>query len=172
MGVVKKPAVAGPGWLPFDLLGNPVPPNKGLRGRNEHVPTAEKLELAIALYAERHSDKDVAAALGISEPTLRKHYFRHVRLKDARRNAAMLIKGRAVAKLHQLAFEEGKLGAVEKVLKRIDKSDQLALVERIKARPAAEAKVPALGKKEGALQNAAKAAGLFAKRTPPEALTH
>lgn len=160
----------GPGWLPFDLLGNPVPPNKGLPGRPQHVATAENLELAIQLYAERHTDGEVAAALGISEPTLRKGYFRDRRLKAARRNASMLVKGRAVAKLHHLAFVEGKLGAVEKVLKRIDKSDQAAISDRVIGRGKGEPKPALLGKKELQKQVAGQVGGKFAPRSAPPRL--
>lgn len=113
----EKPVGAGLGWFPFDLLGQPVPPNKGQVGRPQHAATAENLEIAIGLYAEGHSDADVAAALGISVPTLRAKYFSSPELKKLRRHARMVVKGKAVHALFK-AIEAGKVGAIDKVLRR------------------------------------------------------
>lgn len=110
----------GPGWLPFDLLGHPVPRNKGKRGRPQHAPTAENLEKAILLYAADRSDADVAAAIGITIPTLKQHYFSSLELQRARRNARMIVEGELLARLNRLSLA-GNVAATEKLLKRIDK---------------------------------------------------
>ena len=159
--------VHGLGWFPHDLLGHPVPANKGAKGRPQHAPTAEKLEIAIGLYAEGHGDRDVAAALGISVPTLRAHYFSHPELKALRRKARMVVKGRMVHALFK-AVEAGKVGAIDKVLKRLDRADQAELARRMaglqEERP--KPKPAPLGKKEAAVRAAKEVRGKFA---PPDA---
>lgn len=81
----------------------------------------------------------------------------------------MLVKGLAIAKLHELAFVQGKLGAVERVLKRLDKADQAALAESLTKR-GGTAKPVKLGKKEEAKLNANNAGSKFGARQPPPSL--
>ena len=111
----------GLGWFPTDLLGHPVPANKGQRARPQHAPTAENLEKAILLYATGRTDKEVAAALGITTPTLRKHYFSSPELKRIRLSARMVVEGQALYALAK-QVKEGKVAAIEKMLKLLDKS--------------------------------------------------
>ncbi|WP_100867094.1 hypothetical protein [Novosphingobium kunmingense] len=160
----------GPGWLPFDLLGQPVPPNKGCKGRPQHVPTAENLEKAVLLYAQRKSDADVAAALGISIPTLKEHYFSTRELQAIRRNARAFVEGELLARLNRDSLA-GKTGATEKLLKRLDKAGLAALGERIKDRGKADKAKP-LGKKEAQKQAAGEVKGRFAPRQAPPQLIH
>lgn len=109
------------GWFPTDLLGHPVPANKGAKARPQHAPTAENLEKAMLLYATGRSDAEVAAAVGITPPTLRRHYFSSPELKRLRRSARMVVEGQV---LHALAraIADGKVAAIDKMLKRLDKS--------------------------------------------------
>lgn len=107
--------------MPFDLLGQAVPANKGCKARPQHAPTAENLEKAVVLYGLGRKDADVAAALGISIPTLKRHYFSSPDLQAARRNAAMMLEGELVQRLMEQS-KAGKVAATEKLLKRLDKS--------------------------------------------------
>ncbi len=111
----------GPGWLPFDLLGHPVPPNKGERGRDQHVPTAENLEKLVLLFGMGRTEVDCAAAIGVSVPTMRKHYFSSPELKRAKRHAGLLLEAELLQRLNQQSID-GKTSATEKLLKRLDKS--------------------------------------------------
>ena len=113
-------AGAGIGWFPTDLLGHPVPANKGAKARPQHAPTAENLEIAMLLYAEGRTDADVAAAIGITPPTLRRHYFSSPELKRIRRSARMVVQGQLLLALAK-AVAEGKVAAIDKMLKRMDK---------------------------------------------------
>lgn len=70
----------------FDLLGDPIPPNFGRRGRPPHVPTQENRNKVILLLAQGWTDDRIAGALGITKPTLRKHYFRELRARDVARD--------------------------------------------------------------------------------------
>lgn len=117
----KTAAQARPGWLPTDLLGHPVPPNKGCRGKPQHVPTAENLEKAVLLYANRASDAEVAAALGISVPTLKLHYFARAEIRQIKRNARAVVEAELLARLNEQS-KAGNVGATDKLLKRMDKA--------------------------------------------------
>jgi hypothetical protein len=109
------------GWLPFDLLGHPVPPNKGERGRDQHVPTAENLEKLVLLFGMGRTEVDCAAAIGVSVPTMRKHYFSNPDLKRAKRHAGLRLEAELLQRLNQQSID-GKTSATEKLLKRLDKS--------------------------------------------------
>ena len=77
----------------FDLLGDPIPDGWGGRGRPPHIPTTENRNKVIVLQAVGRTDDEIAAALGISKPTLRKHYFSEMKSRTAARfrvEAAML----------------------------------------------------------------------------------
>lgn len=138
----KTAGKARPGWLPFDLLGHPVAPNKGQRGKPQHVPTAENLEKAVLLYGMRRSDAYVSAALGISVPTLKEHYLSIPEVAKAKTDAAALVEGELLARLNAKS-KDGNVGATEKLLKRIEKA-QLGTV----APPPAKAKGKPKGVKE------------------------
>lgn len=62
-----------------DLWGDPVPPPSERRGRPSHVPTDEKRFRVKVLSAVNKSPAEIALAMGISEPTLRKYYLRELR---------------------------------------------------------------------------------------------
>lgn len=168
MGGVKNGQDDGPGWLPFDLLGQPVPKNKGCKGRPQHVATAENLEKAVLLYAMRKTDAEVAAALGITVPTLKAHYFSRAELQSIRRNARAFVEGELLARLSRDSLA-GKTGATEKLLKRLDKAGLSALSERIKDRGKPDKAKP-IGIKEARQLAAQKVEGRFAPRAAPPRL--
>lgn len=111
----------GLGWFPTDLLGHAVPANKGAKARPQHAPTAENLEIAMLMYATGRTDPEVASAIGLSVPTLRRHYFASTELRRLRRSARMVVEGQALLALAK-AIEGGKVAAIDKMLKRLDKS--------------------------------------------------
>jgi len=82
-----------------DLFGEPVQPGRDRSGRPRHVPTQATRARVIELRAEGLSQLAIAAALGISGPTLRLNYpveigsasrtwRRRVATKPKRRNGA------------------------------------------------------------------------------------
>src|SRR3546814_139631 len=93
-GGVKSPARLGPptarvscgefflAMTDFDLLGDPIPEGFGRRGRPPHVPDGKKRNKVMMLLGMGWQDPDIARALSISPPTLRKHYFRELRPRD------------------------------------------------------------------------------------------
>ncbi len=60
----------------FDLLGDPIPENRGRRGRPPHISTERNrynIKLLLALW---WTSTRIAQALRITRATLRKYYFR------------------------------------------------------------------------------------------------
>jgi len=70
----------------FDLLGDPIPPNFGRRGRPPHIPTKENSNKIMLLLAQGWTDARIAGALGITVPTLKKHYFSVLKARDVARD--------------------------------------------------------------------------------------
>ncbi len=70
----------------FDLFGDPVPSNWGERGRPEHIPTQQNRNRVSMLVALGWNNVRIAAALFITQPTLRKHYFSELKFRDVARD--------------------------------------------------------------------------------------
>jgi hypothetical protein len=70
----------------FDLFGDPVPANWGERGRPEHIPTQKNRNRVSMLVALGWSVARIAAALFVTQPTLRKHYFSELKYRDVARD--------------------------------------------------------------------------------------
>lgn len=130
----------------LDLLGDPVPEHFGKRGRPPHVPTDEKRRLVMQLLAFDWAPERISAALSITPPTLRKHYFAQLKMRAE-------AKARVEAKLLDALMREaetGNVGAIDKYLKRMDKAATVAV-------PASSAREEKLGKKEQAKRAAKQA---------------
>lgn len=130
----------------LDLLGDVVPEHWGKRGRPPHVPTDEKRRLVMQLLAFDWAPERISAALSITPPTLRKHYFAQLKMRAE-------AKARVEAKLLDALMREaeaGNVGAIEKYLKRMDRA---ANVEA----PAGASRDEKLGKKESARRAAKQA---------------
>lgn len=89
----------------FDLLGDPIPENRGKRGRPAHIPTRKNRNKVMMLLAMGWTDQGVANALGVSIPTLNKHYFRELKLRDIARD-------RLKATHMEMLWEQAKKGSV------------------------------------------------------------
>jgi hypothetical protein len=109
----------------FDLLGDPIPDSRGSRGRPPHIPTAKNRNKVMLLLAFDWSDRKIAAALGVTEPTFRKHYFRERKIRDDARP-------RVEATHLSMVWEQAKLGnvsAMKEFRKLMDRHD-LRMSER------------------------------------------
>lgn len=60
--------------LPLDLLGDPVRPGAGRKGRPCHLPTPESREMVAAMHRAGEGQSSIALALGITIPTLVLNY--------------------------------------------------------------------------------------------------
>lgn len=141
----------------FDLFGNPLPRNHGQPGRNEHVPTAENANKIRLLLVADWTCAQIAAELGISVPTLRKHYFQGRR--NPRELALAEVRGRVLLQLDQ----EAAAGNVS-AMKEIRKVAEIAALDRLPKTPSAQAEK--LGKKEQRRRAAHRATGGWGERLP------
>lgn len=150
----------------FDLLGDPIPDGRGEVGRTGHVATAQNVSRVRELLVSGMGKGAIAAELGISIPTLNKHYFEsgRVSLAAARAKAVAESKAKALLLLNREAAK-GNVTAIKAVLAAAEKAE-LAILEtafgdkprqaRRSARPV-EAKPVAPGKKDQADRDAATA---------------
>ena len=126
----------------FDLFGDPVPRNWGGRGRPEHVPTEKNRNKVSMLVALGWSNARIAAALFVTQPTLRKHYFSELKFRDVARD-------RLTASLAMKLWEQvqaGNVGAMKEFQKFLDRNDLMSFGQApMPDKPAKQQKV---GKKE------------------------
>lgn len=84
-------------------------------GRKEFRPTDEQRRL-VALYAATNTkEADIAAALGISEPTLRKHFREELKTTALRKRGEALV-------LLERAARKGNVAAQKELLARLDQA--------------------------------------------------
>ncbi len=154
------------------MLGDPVPPNFKGRGRPPHVPTDEKRKLVMTLWAMGKSNAFCAAALGISEPSFNRYYFkkaqRHLRDEARARIDGYMLN--AVLK----AVDEGNMAAVKQLRDMMHRADLERLSKHIaRERDEDDRAVSSssssqrLGKKELRQRKAEKLTGIYEPGTPP-----
>lgn len=149
----------------FDLFGNPIETGRTEPGRPEHVPTQENIIFVMVLLAAGYQNKDIAETLGISQPTLRKHYFHLLKKRD-------VMHERLRTKLRVTQIQSaiaGNAAALNAALRTLDAVDVERSAKKIKARelPARAAPVQKLGKKEEQQLAAQNITGKFAPPTGP-----
>ncbi len=152
-----------------DLFGDPVVPRAEGRGRPEHVWSRENSNRVLLAFAAGYSVKEAATAIGVSVPTLRKHYFAEVAKRES---AALRMEMKQLARLNQSA-ETGKTAAEKELFKRLEKARLRALSQSVASQePAAQRpQQPARkGKKEQAIETAAQVDGIYAPPAPPSRL--
>ncbi len=127
----------------FDLFGLPVPEGRGKRGRPAHLVTKENISKVNMLLAFGRTNEEIALALGISEPTLRKNYFH---LLSRRLGARLQAEAWLLEKLAG-EVDAGNVAAMKEVGRRLEKHDLVV------SHPRAP-KPEKVGKKEQALRDA------------------
>jgi hypothetical protein len=102
-----------------DLFGDPIPEGFGGRGRPPHLVTDRNRNKVMVLLAVGWAPPRIAATLGVSMPTLKKHYFRELRSRDV-----MLDRLKA---LHMTAVLDGvranNIQAVKEMGRLLDRID-------------------------------------------------
>ena len=142
-----------------DLFGDPILPASETRGRPEHSWSLENSNKVLLAFARGLSVKEAATAIGVSVPTLRKHYFAEVKKRtDARLRMEMT----QLTRLNTAAAG-GNVAAEKELFKRLDKAALAELADRAAHRGKA-AKPPKLGKKEAAKVAAHGVTGKYAPR--------
>lgn len=152
-----------------DLFGDPVIHRDKSRGRPAHERTERNANKVSLLFAMGHEVKEVAAALGITQPTLRKHYFSEVTQRDAMR---LKVRAEVYADLFAQA-KGGNVGAMKKLLDLVERGDLAALNAAVKNRKPDEKKAspsPKMGKKQEQQLAAEQVGGKFAPREAPSSI--
>lgn len=150
-----------------DLFGDPLLVREAKRGRPAHERTARNANKVSLLFAMGYEVKDVAAALGITQPTLRKHYFSEVSQREAMR---LKLEAEVNVQLFEAA-KSGNVGAMKKLLDRVDRASLTMVAAKVRARGKAEpVKSAPIGKKEAQRRAAENVTGRFEPRQPPTLL--
>jgi hypothetical protein len=156
--------------LDHDLFGDPIQPGKDGRGRPEHSWSRENSNKVLIAFACGLSVKDAATAIGVSVPTLRKHYSSEVGKRGA---ARLRMKLTQLGRLNNAATA-GNVAAEKELLKRLDKEAIADLSKRVAERGTngSPARTPKLGKKAAAKAAAAEVRGKFAPPPVPTRLVN
>ena len=145
--------------LGVDLFGDPVLPNREARGRPEHSWSLANSNKVLIAFARGLSVKEAAVAIGVSVPTLRKHYFAEVAKRQA---ARVRMEMTQLARLNDAAAK-GSVPAEKELLKRLDKAALADLADRVADR-GRKRTGPTVGKKEAAVEAAKGVTGKYAPR--------
>lgn len=118
----------------FDLLGDPIPEGRGKAGRTGHVPTAENASKIRTLLVSGMTLGDIARQVGVSVPTLRKHYFHSGRVKPkvAREMAVSEAKAKNMLLLQRQA-DKGSVSAMKALHAIYEKAEMSILDEKLGA---------------------------------------
>ncbi len=139
----------------FDLLGDPIPENHGGVGASGHIARPELINKVRTLVLCKWTAAAIAVELGISVPTLNKHYFRNTSIKRARKHVISEARGRVMLLLEKEAVG-GNVSAIKELGKIIDKVELEVAAENLTKAPPKQKK---LGKKVQAVADAESAAG-------------
>lgn len=129
----------------FDLLGDPIPENKGKPGANGHVATSENVNKVRLLVLSSWTSAQIAEELGISVPTLNKHYFQNKSIKHARKTVLTEAKGRVLLQLDKEA-SGGNVSAQKELFKILEREQLKDLSEDLTS--PSRRKPAKLGKKQ------------------------
>ncbi|WP_421440428.1 LuxR C-terminal-related transcriptional regulator [Agrobacterium tumefaciens] len=149
--------------MDFDLFGNPLDDDDPRLGRPEHQPTEENIIFVMVLLAAGQTNKEVAAQLGLSVPTFRKHYLHLIKHRDR-----MLERLKTKLRVEQIKLGiSGNASALNAALTMLDKVSADAAEAKFRGRekPKQE-KTKKLGKKE---ERQIAAQGVSGKFAPPSA---
>lgn len=147
-----------------DLFGDPILPRQEGRGRPEHVWSLENSNRVLLAFARGLTVKQAATAIGLSVPTLRKHYFSEVAKRD---QAQLRMEMVQLGRLNDLAAA-GNVAAEKELAKQLDKMRQRDKAQAMA--PAPEARPRKLGKKEAQAAAAREVRGLYEPPPAPSQL--
>lgn len=110
----------------FDLFGNPYVASPTKRGRPAHEVTKRTRNRVSMLVAMGWGNPRIATTLGVTLPTLHKHYFYELRQRDVARD-------RLDARRLELAWdlaEAGNIAALKEFSRLVDRNDRME-IERV-----------------------------------------
>jgi hypothetical protein len=132
----------------LSLFGWPLPEPRDKSGRPEHVATDENRNKVMMMLAFRCKNSEIAGALGVSQPTLRKHYLQQL---QQRRVATIQLRASRWAALYHKAVVDRDTSALKELGKEIERHDVAELAAKFADdRPPPARSPKRLGKKEAA----------------------
>lgn len=154
------------GILGTDLFGDPVLACKEGPGRPAVEWNRETSNRVLLSFARGLSVKDVAIAVGLSAPTLRKVYFSEV---AKRRHAQLRLESVQLSRLNEEAAK-GNVTAEKELFKQMDRLRARDAQTQLAPPPTKSAQPVKLGKKEAARIEAQAQRGLYEPPAPPTRL--
>lgn len=130
----------------FDLFGNPWVDKPTKRGRPQHEVTPRSRNRVSMLVAMGWANPRICNVLGITLPTLHKHYFYEIAQRDGARDK---LEARRMELAWELA-EKGNVGALREFGKLLEKSDRMEIERELASEEKRNDQKPAaekLGKK-------------------------
>lgn len=135
-----------------DLLGDPWSPPRDPRGRKRHRRSPQIAEKIALFRATGLTVEQIATRSGISEPTLRKYYFRELE------NAAALARSVLTEAMYDKA-KAGVVGAARFLREEFERGEVAVPVAKQRPAAAASEATEKLGKKASADRDAQTAHG-------------
>ncbi|MEM9964998.1 MAG: hypothetical protein AAGC58_06595, partial [Asticcacaulis sp.] len=133
---------------------------KDARGRKRHKRSSQVAEKIAILRSSGFTVEQIAARLMISEPTLRKYYFRELT------EGPELAKAVLIETMWKKALT-GNVGAAKFIESQMEQGTA-GRIARDDEKPEPQVKAPVIGKKEQAQRDAENVGGLFATPPPPK----
>jgi hypothetical protein len=154
----------------FDLFGQPWVDEPPKRGRPSHQVTERSRNRVSMLLAMGWANPRIAAALGITLPTFRKHYFFELRQREVARD-------RLEARRLELAWElaqAGNVAALKEFGNLMDRNDRMEAEREMASAPKSDAPAPTerIGKKTLESQRAIDADAALTEELELEAAEH
>ncbi|MEM6617462.1 MAG: hypothetical protein AAF619_13125 [Pseudomonadota bacterium] len=128
----------------IDLFGEPMRLGAKGVGRPEHEPSEKIANKIMLLLAQGWAFKRIASTIGLSVPTMRKHYFS---VLAARQTARDKVEAEGLAELWRLG-REGNVAAMKEYFKRHDRALSTMFDDAV------EKEVEKVGKKERTVREA------------------
>jgi hypothetical protein len=128
------------GEIARDLFGGLRELPSGRRGRPSHLWSQDNENRVLLGLAMGYSDREIAFALGVSAPTLRKHYFSVLKRREMQRARFELWRVQVLAD----EANKGNVGAVKELGKIVERRDRYLAEERLRG----TSDDPPIGKKE------------------------
>lgn len=127
----------------FDLFGDPVPANRGRRGRPQHIPTQENRNKVSMMLAWGWSNERIAAVLRCTLPTLRKHYFSELKFREVARDRLTMEHASMLWRLGK----DGNVAALREFDRVMERNDRMEVERSMAAAPADRQAAERVGKK-------------------------
>ena len=122
----------------FDLLGDPIPEGRGKPGATGHIATSGNINKVRWLLISGMKKPEIAKQLGISIPTLNKHYFKKLTVRNAQLAAISEARARTLLQLDKAA-RTGSVPAMKEIGKIVKEAEMECLASDIR-KPAPVAK--------------------------------